>query len=318
MIRLGAFRLYGATLLCGLKLIMRGMAVDGIKTLIAPVGYWRFLPNSFVLHEFKKLPPNARILDVSSPKMMSIYLAGRNCSLVATDLDDERIFSRWKKIAEAQRLDNYTVEYQDATALAYPDQSFDMLYSISVIEHIPGRGDVAAMREFARVTKPGGVVVVEVPYRRKNAEVWRKTDTKGAPIPEPRFYERHYDAAMVDERLLHVAGQLLGNLRHQFQNLHRARRVNFVPCIAWLVIIPVQPREEEQYRHLFRRERRMVARPVSAVARIIELQIREMRRHAIQIGTQRAPCANPADIQLSVPYAADHVRVDHRHRFTER
>jgi len=206
MIRLGAFRLYGATLLCGLKLIMRGMAVDGIKTLIAPVGYWRFLPNSFVLHEFKKLPPNARILDVSSPKMMSIYLAGRNCSLVATDLDDERIFSRWKKIAEAQRLDNYTVEYQDATALAYPDQSFDMLYSISVIEHIPGRGDVAAMREFARVTKPGGVVVVEVPYRRKNAEVWRKTDTKGAPIPEPRFYERHYDAAMVDERLLHVAG----------------------------------------------------------------------------------------------------------------
>lgn len=46
----------------------------------------------------------------------------------------------------------------DLTALPYPDQSFDAIYCVSVLEHIPARERV--MKEFARVLKPEGKLIV--------------------------------------------------------------------------------------------------------------------------------------------------------------
>lgn len=46
----------------------------------------------------------------------------------------------------------------DLTRLPYADQTFDVVYCVSVLEHIPGRE--AVMAEFARVLKPGGKLVV--------------------------------------------------------------------------------------------------------------------------------------------------------------
>ncbi len=46
----------------------------------------------------------------------------------------------------------------DLTALPYPAESFDGLYCVSVLEHIPGRA--LAMKEFARVLRPGGRLIV--------------------------------------------------------------------------------------------------------------------------------------------------------------
>jgi SAM-dependent methyltransferase len=49
----------------------------------------------------------------------------------------------------------------DALDLRFPDGLFDATYSLSSIEHIGGDGGARAMlAEMARVTKPGGVVVV--------------------------------------------------------------------------------------------------------------------------------------------------------------
>src|SRR2546425_503886 len=150
-----ALRLYVFALALGIRIIMRGMIVEGIKLLISPVGYWRLIPNAFTYQEFLRLR-NPRILDVSSPKLPSVFFATKTDQEVhATDLDDAKIFSRWKAAANALGLANYFVEYQDARRLTYPDESFDFVYSISVIEHIPDDGDTASLREFRRVLKPG-------------------------------------------------------------------------------------------------------------------------------------------------------------------
>ena len=196
-----AFRVYLFALKCGLSAIRAGLFVEGLKLLVSPVGYWRFLPNGFVLEEFSK-KENPRVLDASSPKILSLMLSDRTRGEVyATDLNDEKIMTRWKRLAEATGQENYLVEYQDARQLRYPDEYFDLVYSISVIEHIPGGGDGEALAEFRRVLKPEGVLVVEVPYRRERREIFAEYDSKGAPLDEPQFYERHYDAEWLRERL---------------------------------------------------------------------------------------------------------------------
>lgn len=46
----------------------------------------------------------------------------------------------------------------------YPDQSFDVVYAHSVLEHL--HSTVAVMEEIWRILRPGGRVVISVPYFR--------------------------------------------------------------------------------------------------------------------------------------------------------
>lgn len=58
-------------------------------------------------------------------------------------------------------------EVQDATRLDYADNSFDIGLSFSTFDHIPSHEKrQAAINELARVTKPGGHVVITTPNRR--------------------------------------------------------------------------------------------------------------------------------------------------------
>lgn len=51
-------------------------------------------------------------------------------------------------------------EVGDATALKFPDSSFDVVIAMSSLEHIPAQGWRVAMKELARVLRPGGYAVV--------------------------------------------------------------------------------------------------------------------------------------------------------------
>jgi SAM-dependent methyltransferase len=58
-------------------------------------------------------------------------------------------------------------EVQDATRLEFEDASFDVALSFSTFDHIPSsEGRQQAINELARVTRPGGCVIVTVPNRR--------------------------------------------------------------------------------------------------------------------------------------------------------
>jgi SAM-dependent methyltransferase len=54
------------------------------------------------------------------------------------------------------------LRHEDVTRLGFPDARFDRLFSFDVLEHVPDHR--AALREFARVLRPGGLAIVTVPF----------------------------------------------------------------------------------------------------------------------------------------------------------
>jgi SAM-dependent methyltransferase len=149
-----------------------------------------------------------RVLDVASPKLLAVWLAEHTRAIVvATDLWSTEI-KRWRRLVRAadpagDRYNGLELETADGTALGYEDESFDVAYSVSVIEHIPGAGDSKAMTELARVLRPGGLLVLTFPYRKQLEETWVEHDVYGERYEgEPLFFCRHYSAEAVQDRLL--------------------------------------------------------------------------------------------------------------------
>ena len=92
-----------------------------------------------------------RCLDVSSPKLLpSLLQAEGQGSWVCVDLFADEI-AAWRTIDPALEL-----RVEDATALTFPNETFDHCICISVIEHIGGGKDSDALSEIWRVLKPGG------------------------------------------------------------------------------------------------------------------------------------------------------------------
>jgi SAM-dependent methyltransferase len=59
------------------------------------------------------------------------------------------------------REDRLEVRYMDGRKLEFPDASFDVVFSVSSIEHFGGPGDIArGARELGRVLRPGGHAVI--------------------------------------------------------------------------------------------------------------------------------------------------------------
>ncbi|MGV8930828.1 MAG: class I SAM-dependent methyltransferase [Luteimonas sp.] len=82
------------------------------------------------------------------------------------------------------------VRREDVTALGFGDGSLDAVISLDVLEHVPDYP--AALREFARVLRPGGVLVLTIPFYddRTASEVIARVGDDGRVqhLGEPEFH----------------------------------------------------------------------------------------------------------------------------------
>jgi ubiquinone/menaquinone biosynthesis C-methylase UbiE len=109
--------------------------------------------------KYLPLKPGLSILDAgcgSGSMTRQIAAAESGATVVGVDLREPYLdFARRK--AESENLANATFEKGDVRALPFPDATFDIVWHKYLLQWV---GDPqAAMTEFARVTKPGGLIV---------------------------------------------------------------------------------------------------------------------------------------------------------------
>jgi SAM-dependent methyltransferase len=104
------------------------------------------------------LRPDHRLLDVGSgPGTITADLAVLVREVVAVEIDDDAAAITRAGLAE-RGITNVEVVVGDVQGLALPDNAFDVVHAHQVLQHVTD--PVAALREMARVTRPGGVVGV--------------------------------------------------------------------------------------------------------------------------------------------------------------
>jgi ubiquinone/menaquinone biosynthesis C-methylase UbiE len=202
----GWWPLYRTSVGLGARYLLRhGYLREAVIRIVVPLDPSRYLELPETMRELG-VRPGERVLDLASPKLLAVVLARSGAEVTSIDQLESEIES-WRKLTVGEpRL---RLEVGDGRALDVEDESFDAAYSVSVLEHIPEPGDEEALRELARVIKPGRLVVVTLPFAREYREDWRDAPVYAdqGGVSERHFFQRWYDDARV-ERLVAAAASL--------------------------------------------------------------------------------------------------------------
>jgi len=171
-----------------------------------------------VLDFITDLPAGSQVLDVGcghGRHARPLALTGQ--SVVGIDVS-RKLLSIGKK-ATSSSQDFRSIEWvgADATALPFPDATFDAALSIAVLHHLPSRADrLLAVTEMRRVLRPGAKAFLSVwsvddPYlervlggRPKKPDVeipWRLPDGTTVPRPYHLFKDDELERLIIESGL---------------------------------------------------------------------------------------------------------------------
>ena len=168
------------------------------------------------------LRPGGRVLDVGAGFGRHAYeLARRGMRVVALDFAAGEVqgtkdtFAAMVDAGEIPAERFVGVLRGDATRLPFADDSFDVVITSEVLEHI--QNDVAAIAEMVRVLKPGGTFAGTVPAWFPEKINWMLSDEYHAPIAEGG-HVRIYSATELAAKLRAAGLDLRGH--HRAHALH--------------------------------------------------------------------------------------------------
>lgn len=238
--------LYGYGLKLGIELLLKGKLKQGIKYTAIPVNYWRNLEYKLV-YDAGDFRSSDRVLDIGSPKLMSLYLAEKvGAEVYSTDIEDYFVHSH-EDIRRMRSIspDKLHTMVEDGRHLSYEDNFFTKVYALSVVEHIPDDGDSLCVKEIARVMSQGGRCVLTVPFWPTSKVEYRGEDFYWAGSSKSGgngqvFYQRRYSEEDLYSRLIEPSGLKLNKLTYfgEKLNIGSEREISqYIPRISG----PIQP-----------------------------------------------------------------------------
>ena len=122
--------------------------------------------DAWLIHH-SRVTPGQRILDVGGAStIFSFYLASIGCRVAVLDNDWANcgtIFNA-RYVAKRMGWDLAAWDRDVEQPLPFPEERFDRVYSVCVLEHLPSEVRQFLMREIGRVLKPGGIVGLTMDY----------------------------------------------------------------------------------------------------------------------------------------------------------
>jgi predicted SAM-dependent methyltransferase len=151
----------------------------------------------------------SRYLDVSSPRLFPIILVLKKHELFAELLNpDAADLTSTANLIEALRLENRCSLRGCLIGTApFEPGSFDVVTSISVVEHIPQ--DTQAVQKMWDLLKPGGKLLLSVPCAAVAEEQYVNVDHFGLQLPDENgffFHQYIYDHSLLMDRFYSVVG----------------------------------------------------------------------------------------------------------------
>ena len=150
-----------------------------IKRILIPVDpSVRYLELPFITSKLLNITKDgSKILDISSNKLVAFFLAARksNILIYAIDLFEKEILE-WRKLT-GNKYNSVKLEKADCLNLPYKKNSFDIIYSICVFDHLPGdHDDIKALSEVFRVLKRKGVFIISLPMSADDEIIYHGKD----------------------------------------------------------------------------------------------------------------------------------------------
>ncbi len=182
---------------------------ENLKNIVYPVNYWRTIEYRVV---FDALTPSAsdRILDIGSPKLLALYIAEKYRSQVCSVDISGNFLGDYQNYRSLRRLDTYTPAVMDGRNLEFPDNHFTKIFSISVIEHIPGDGDSECLREIGRVLAPGGICAITIPFAPESRDEYLDAEkfywSASYGSDKKLFFQRRYSENDIFQKLIRPSG----------------------------------------------------------------------------------------------------------------
>lgn len=180
---------------------------------IAPLDSFRYFEFHFGNNFLKGLNFKT-YMDVSSPRFFPAYLIDKkNINKPILINPDKKDISLTHKLFQKLDLGKDAVFINELIDnVNFQPQSFDLISSISVLEHIPSEHVENAIKQILRLIKPGGYLLLSVPVAKNGFEEfinWNEYGLQNEDTNGYYFGQRFHDNLMIEKLFLSHLGKPL-------------------------------------------------------------------------------------------------------------